>query len=123
LGAESVAAGSDAVTRGWRGISLRAKVTGVTVGILAIGLLVAGVGTLIFLRGSLLDGISSSLLPLARTNVTSPLVSVSDTNPPTFSHNPDAVATEYFVALYNAQGKLEITAGGNGAPPPVLPET
>jgi two-component system OmpR family sensor kinase len=119
-----VAAGADAVTRGWRGISLRAKVTGVTVAILAIGLLVAGIGTMFFLRSSLLDGIASSLVPLARTNVTSPLITVDDTTtPPTFSQNAEAPPTDYFVALYNAQGVLQITAGGNGQPSPVFPET
>ena len=35
----------DAITKWWRSISLRAKVTGVTVAVLALGLLAAGLGT------------------------------------------------------------------------------
>ena len=46
----------DRVTSWWRGTSLRAKVTGVTVAVLAVGLLAAGLGTGVF--GSL-DEIAS----------------------------------------------------------------
>ena len=41
---------NDRVTSWWRDVSLRAKVTGVTVAVLALGLLVAGFGTAVFLR-------------------------------------------------------------------------
>ena len=43
---------NDRVTAWWRGLSLRAKVTGVTVAVLAIGLFAAGVGTMVFLRNA-----------------------------------------------------------------------
>ena len=42
----------DRVTSWWRGTSLRAKVTGVTVAVLAVGLLAAGLGTGGFLRNA-----------------------------------------------------------------------
>ncbi|MEO6505909.1 MAG: HAMP domain-containing sensor histidine kinase [Terrimesophilobacter sp.] len=45
----------DQATQWWSGISLRTKITGVTVLLLTIGLLVAGVGTMTVLRGYLLD--------------------------------------------------------------------
>jgi two-component system OmpR family sensor kinase len=43
---------NDRLTSWWRGISLRAKVTGVTVGRARGGLLVAGFGTAVFLRNA-----------------------------------------------------------------------
>ena len=54
----------------WSGISLRSKITGVTVFIVTMGLLVAGVGTMTVLRTYLLDKLddqiraSASLLPV-----------------------------------------------------------
>jgi len=116
-----VAAGSDAVTRGWRGISLRAKVTGVTVGILAIGLLVAGIGTAVVLRTSLTNGIIDSLKPLAGSNVASPLINVDSDG--TVTARTDVPSPDYFVALYDTHGTLVLTTGGNGQPSPVFPET
>ena len=53
----------------WGGVSLRSKITGVTVFIVTMGLLVAGVGTMTVLRTYLLDKLddqiraSASLLP------------------------------------------------------------
>ncbi len=43
------------LTEWWNGISLRGKITGVTVLLLTLGLLVAGVGTMSFLRSYLLN--------------------------------------------------------------------
>jgi two-component system OmpR family sensor kinase len=43
------------LTEWWNGISLRGKITGVTVMLLTLGLLVAGVGTMSFLRSYLLN--------------------------------------------------------------------
>ena len=62
----------DAVTRWWRGTSLRAKVTGVTVVLLAVGLFAAGVGTAVFLRTSLIDGVETQIEALARTQARAP---------------------------------------------------
>ncbi|MDQ1561291.1 MAG: two-component system, OmpR family, sensor kinase [Actinomycetota bacterium] len=50
------------VTEWWSGISLRSKVTGVTVMLLTLGLLVAGVGTMSFLRGYLLGNVNETLM-------------------------------------------------------------
>ncbi|MDQ1551626.1 MAG: two-component system, OmpR family, sensor kinase, partial [Actinomycetota bacterium] len=43
------------LTEWWNGVSLRGKITGVTVMLLTLGLLVAGVGTMSFLRSYLLN--------------------------------------------------------------------
>jgi hypothetical protein len=45
-----------ALTDWWNRISLRTKITGVTVLLLTMGLLVAGVGTMTVLKNYLLDG-------------------------------------------------------------------
>ena len=48
------------LTEWWNGISLRGKITGVTVMLLTLGLLVAGVGTMSFLRSYLLNQVYTS---------------------------------------------------------------
>lgn len=50
------------LTEWWNGISLRGKITGVTVMLLTLGLLVAGVGTMSFLRSYLLNQVWSNNL-------------------------------------------------------------
>jgi two-component system OmpR family sensor kinase len=47
--------------RWWSGISLRAKITGVTVLLLTFGLTVAGTGTMTFLRNYLLDQVNTQI--------------------------------------------------------------
>ncbi len=49
------------LTDWWDGVSLRNKVTGVTVMLLTLGLLVAGVGTMSMLRTYLLDGVEAKI--------------------------------------------------------------
>jgi two-component system OmpR family sensor kinase len=52
--------------RWWNGISLRTKITGVTVALLTLGLTVAGVGTMTVLRNYLLEKVDSDVAALAR---------------------------------------------------------
>lgn len=59
----------DAVTSWWRRISLRAKVTGVTVAVLALGLLVAGIGTVPILRNALVANIDAQLPALVSSDL------------------------------------------------------
>ena len=61
----------DAITRWWRSISLRAKVTGVTVAVLALGLLAAGIGTVPILRNSLISNIDAQLPALVSADLAS----------------------------------------------------
>ncbi len=55
--------------RWWNGISLRTKVTGVTVLLLTFGLAVAGAGTVSVLRGYLMDQADSKVDSLATSAV------------------------------------------------------
>src|SRR5688572_10317110 len=52
----------DRVTESWNRISLRTKITGVTVLLLTLGLIVAGVGSGTVLRNYLLDEVDKNLL-------------------------------------------------------------
>jgi len=49
------------LTQWWESISLRSKITGVTVFVVTIGLLVVGVGTLTVLQGTLIDEVDRQL--------------------------------------------------------------
>ncbi len=59
------------MTGWWRSISLRAKVTGVAVAVLAIGLLGAGILTTAFLREALASNVEENLREVARTDFAS----------------------------------------------------
>ena len=113
---------NDALTDWWRGVSLRAKVTGVTVAVLAIGLVSAGVGTLAFLRNTLAANLDAQVQQLAETDAVSSVFTGTVTE-----HDDDfevkSDATAYFVAVYGPDGSLLTSGGGNDAPPPIFPET
>jgi len=115
-----VAKKSDAVTRWWRSVSLRAKVTGVTVAVLAIGLLATGIGASVFLRNALIQNLDTQLEQLAVANVASGLLNI-DTDTGYFTAKKDAPPTDYFMALYQPDGDFVISAGGSG-PKPAFPE-
>ena len=72
----------DRVTSWWRGTSLRAKVTGVTVAVLAVGLLAAGLGTRVAADAP--QGASAIVIPMsgdwsgALTAAHGPVVVVSE---------------------------------------------
>ena len=111
----------DAVTRWWRGVSLRAKVTGVTVGVLVIGLVATGVGASVFLRTALTQNLDNQLEQLAAADLASGLVEI-DPISGVVSARPDTVQTDYFLALYDPEGRFLISVGGIG-PEPAFPET
>ncbi len=67
---------NDRVTAWWRGLSLRAKVTGVTVAVLAVGLFAAGIGTMVFLRNAQVSTLDQSLKQLVTTDVASTLFDI-----------------------------------------------
>ena len=64
--------------RWWNGISLRAKITGVTVLLLTFGLAVAGAGTVSVLRGYLMDQTDSKVDSLAASAVKQTLTDVAN---------------------------------------------
>ncbi len=114
---------TDAVTRWWRRVSLRAKVTGVTVGVLAVGLLVAGFGTAIFLRTTLITNVNTQVQQLAATDVASGLFTVDNSGGTVaFSVRSDVPSPPYFVAIYGPDGSKVISAGTRDAPEPVFPD-
>src|SRR5690606_36560909 len=116
----------DAVTGWWRRISLRAKVTGVTVAVLALGLVVAGMGTVPILRNSLITNIDTQLPPLVSSDLAERWFDITlDEGALVFSPREGAPrASEYFFAVYGADGELLAEAGGaQGAPRPNFPET
>ncbi|WP_217181945.1 cell wall metabolism sensor histidine kinase WalK [Streptomyces sp. AC495_CC817] len=113
----------DAVTRWWRAISLRAKVTGVTVAVLALGLLVAGLGTAPFLRNALIGNIEAQLPALVSTDLTGRYFDV-DTSSGTAVYTPKDTPRDFFFAIYDTDGVLRATAGGGGgAPAPLFPSS
>lgn len=117
---------TDAVTGWWRAISLRAKVTGVTVAVLAAGLLASGIGTVPFLRESLVGNMNTSLTSLAESTVTARLFDITADSERGIVFTPmeNANPTEYFVAIYGPDGAFIDSAGGNGdSAPPQFPDT
>ncbi len=109
---------TDAITRWWRRISLRAKVTGVTVGVLALGLVVTGIGTMPILRNLLIDNVESQLPTL----VTSDLTAIAPDGYGGFGatlKDETLGLSDYFVAVYDTGGALVFSGGG--APKAVQP--
>jgi two-component system OmpR family sensor kinase len=99
------------LTEWWNGISLRGKITGVTVMLLTLGLLVAGVGTMSFLRSYLLNQVYAN-------NLTVYASSAADTVVDTCK---DAkVAPRYFFAVIDQTGKVICSDGPDGSPLPVI---
>jgi two-component system OmpR family sensor kinase len=84
----------ESLTEHWSRISLRTKVTGVTVLLLTLGLLVSGIGTMVMLRQYAIQQVDARLQAQAQNAV-----------------NPSGTAminnsSEYFVALYDENGEL-----------------
>ncbi|MGO2746403.1 sensor histidine kinase [Microbacterium sp.] len=116
----------DAVTGWWRRISLRAKVTGVTVAVLALGLVVAGIGTVPLLRNSLISNIDAQLPSLAASDLVSRWFDVEPVDGS--QHLVDAEnaprTTDYTFAVYAADGTFLASAGGtSGDEAPVFDES
>ena len=96
-------------------MSLRAKVTGVTVAVLVIGLLAAGLGTMVFLRTTMMANLDETLRQLVRGPVTNALMDVTvDSGEVTFAPKERPPTTDYFLAVYNSDGVLVAQAGGSG---------
>ncbi len=117
---------SDALTRWWRRISLRAKVTGVTVAVLALGLVVAGIGTVPILRAALVGNIGAQLPGLMDVDFADRFFAVATDGEGglTFTPRDDAPRGDTFVAFYDAAGVFIDDAGGSpSAERPEWPET
>jgi len=117
---------SDSVTRWWRRISLRAKVTGVTVAVLALGLMIAGVGTVPILRGAMINNIDAQLPALATTGQAERFFDVSAANGTLEFVRPEVPPrpTEFVVAFYTSDGAYIAQGGGQpSAPRPIFPQS
>lgn len=99
-----------------------------TVTVLALGLMAAGVGTVPILRNAMLGNVDSSLAQLATGAVGEQLFNISTggDGKPRFTAKAGAPRTEYHVAIYGPDGELMASAGGQGPQgshprlPPVL---
>lgn len=84
----------------WNAISLRTKVTSVTVLLLTLGLLVSGIGTMAMLKPALIGQLDSQLQA-----VSADLSKVIDTQSKTMMMSSGA-PSDYFYAVYDATGAL-----------------
>lgn len=108
----------DRVTTWWRGISLRAKVTGVTVAVLAAGLLAVGIGTAVFLRNAQIAERDLSIEQAVTLDQASSLLSVDVVDGVAEFGPPDtAPPTSFYIAVYSADGTLLQTGGAGGVAP------
>ena len=82
----------------WNAISLRTKVTGVTVLLLTIGLLVSGIGTMAMLKPALIGQLDSEL-----QSVQQDLTSVLDVSG---ANTLQSAPTDFYYAVYDASGRL-----------------
>lgn len=88
----------------WADVSLRTKITGVTVFILSLGLIVAGIGTQSFLRPQLIN-VQDAELRQIRADPTEILAPGADTSSLT-SYDVRNASNRYYVAVLDANGKL-----------------
>ena len=87
-----------------------------TVGVLAAGLLAAGVGTLPVLQGMLRANIDSTVEQLSGTNIYETLFDVETdpvTGAPVLDEKVAPPHTDYIVAIYDVDGELTAVAGGS----------
>lgn len=111
----------DAVTSWWRRISLRAKVTGVTVAVLALGLLVAGIGTVPILRNALVTNIDAQLPALVSSDLVERYFDATTVDGETFYTPRDEQPRDFSFAIYDAEGVLRATAPGMSGRAPLFP--
>ncbi|WP_291036751.1 HAMP domain-containing sensor histidine kinase [Herbiconiux sp.] len=104
----------NAIQKQWNSISLRSKITGVTVLMLTFGLVVSGVGTMIVLRTYLLQQVDSQLdtadrdpSPFLGPNATQEKFGVADIT---------SAPTDYFVGLVDSSGNLIASNWGDSDP-------
>ncbi|MGG7509062.1 ATP-binding protein [Plantibacter sp. YIM 135249] len=90
---------TDSVSAWWTSISLRTKITGVTVLVLAFGLLVAGMGTTPLLKEVLTQQANDRLLSAAKGRVIGTLDSSGN-------FTADSSSTDVFVAVYSPAGPV-----------------
>ncbi|HEV7948851.1 MAG TPA: sensor histidine kinase, partial [Glaciihabitans sp.] len=88
----------------WSGVSLRTKITSVTVMLLTLGLLVAGFGTMSVLRTYLVDQQDSKIL--ASVDGLSSTIRWTEDDEGDVSCSMMRVPTEYYLAVVSSNGQL-----------------
>jgi two-component system OmpR family sensor kinase len=107
----------------WNAISLRTKITGVTVLMLTLGLLVTGIGTMSMLKPVLQEQLDAQLSAASGATYLNTYLygTPSDSN----KIATDASPSDYFAALYDSDGNLVRTNWSNipEAHRPAVPKT
>ena len=102
------------LTEWWNRISLRTKVTGVTVLLLTAGLIVAGVGTMAVLRGFLQDEVDAKIVSAA-----SQLGAIEPTGSSTDPQCPvSQLPNELYLAVLDSNGGIVCSNRPAGSPRP-----
>lgn len=97
--------------------------TTVTVGVLAVGLLAAGVGTAVLLRNAQLAEREQSVSQTVTLDQTSNLLTVEvDDGVARFSPPETPPLTSFYIAVYGPDGDLLVTGGSSAEPAPEFPE-
>ncbi|WP_431805195.1 sensor histidine kinase [Microbacterium sp. bgisy203] len=113
----------DRVTAWWRSVSLRAKVTGVTVAVLAAGLVAVGIGSAVFLRNAQITDRDVSIAQAVTLNQASSLLTVEVVDGVAqFSRPSTPPLTSFSIAVYAADGTLLQTGGSAAGDAPVFPD-
>ncbi|WP_374009859.1 ATP-binding protein [Leifsonia sp. LS-T14] len=107
----------------WNAISLRTKITGVTVLMLTLGLLVTGIGTMSMLKPVLLDQLDAQLSAASGASYLNTYLFKSSSDADQIA--TDASPSDYFAALYDSDGNLVKTNWTNipYAHRPAIPAT
>jgi two-component system OmpR family sensor kinase len=95
----------------WNAISLRTKITGVTVLMLTLGLLVTGIGTMSMLKPVLLDQLDAQLSAASSASYLNTYLFGTSSDSEKIA--TDASPSDYFAALYDSNGDLVRTNWSN----------
>ncbi|WP_205858633.1 HAMP domain-containing sensor histidine kinase [Plantibacter sp. M259] len=104
---------ADSLSTWWSSVSLRTKITGVTVLVLAFGLLVAGMGTTPLLKEVLTQQANDSLVTAAKGKIVGEISEDGQLQ-------LDAPST-LFVAVYDTNGELRASSGWDDSVAPEHP--
>src|SRR5689334_18646302 len=88
----------------WNAISLRTKITGVTVLMLTLGLLVTGIGTMSMLKPVLLDQLDAQLSAASGPTYLNTYLFKSTAKEDQIA--ADASPSDYFAVLYDSNGSM-----------------
>ncbi|MDH6237835.1 HAMP domain-containing sensor histidine kinase [Cryobacterium sp. CG_9.6] len=88
------------LTQWWSSISLRSKITGVTVLMLTLGLLVSGIGTMAMLKQYVVAQVDTQLRAEIQTTLSASTSAALSTG------GAEGVPSNYYAALYDADGGL-----------------